>query len=455
MTLYTYVAPTAVVLQTAATSPGSGWVSIANVQAAFNQARSAGLPLFIQPGTYPTTEITVNSSNGNGQPICVSAIPGTVTLQLTSGNNLLNINGIQSCRIENIYFNGNNVTFSNLSTSSALITLNNAMYTKIFNCQIYNSVACGIYASNNAINTIRDCLIYNCSYGIWTLDSFSRIDANTIQNCSNNGIMVWTSAVAGNNSIISNNLITSINSGSGTGQNGNAIEVFRAIAVNVIGNQISGCQYSAIRLNGGGDAIIIGNNCYGSRETAIFLEAPTSGTNLNGGVICANMVDTAGNGISVANSGEPGEGTARSVAITGNRVTGIVHQTINDPGYIPTVSIAFGISVETACVVAGNLVDTAAGIGINIGHNAASGNTNTTGNLVLNAPIGIGYSAQSGAGNIVISSNEVQGATSGGIISCVYNDTTDTLSVAPGATDYGNQYDAQEGIAFVGNNKSY
>ena len=123
MTLYTKVADTAVVLQTASSSPGTGWSSVANVQAAFDQARSAGLPLFILPGTYTTTEITVDSSSGDGQSIWVYATPGTVALELTSGDNLLSINGIYSCKVENLNLNGNNVTFSNLSESSALISL--------------------------------------------------------------------------------------------------------------------------------------------------------------------------------------------------------------------------------------------------------------------------------------------------------------------------------------------
>lgn len=265
--------------------------------------------------------------------------------------------------------------------------------------------------------------------------------------------MIWTSSVSGNNSIVSNNLITSINSGSGTGQNGNAISVFRAIAVTITGNSISGSQYSAIRVNGGGDAIIVGNNCYGSRETAIFLEAPNSGISLNGGVVCANIVDNAGNGICVANSSLGNDGTAKSFAIVGNRVTGVTKNTINDPGYVPTVSVAFGISVEKGCLVSGNLVDTAAGIGVNVGHNLASGDSNTNGNLILNSPIGVGYSNQTG--NIVISSNQIQGASSASIIACAYNDPTGTLYIVSGSTDFGNQYDAQEGVAFVGNNRSY
>ncbi|QAY96656.1 hypothetical protein CWB41_13720 [Methylovirgula ligni] len=74
-------------------------------------------------------------------------------------------------------------------------------------------------------------------------------------------------------------------------------------------------------------------------------------------------------------------------------------------------------------------------------------------NLVLNSPVGIGYNTAAGAGQCVISGN--QGATSGAIISVTWNDTTGSVAVTPGATDYGNQYDAQEGVAFVGNNRSY
>jgi hypothetical protein len=176
--------------------------------------------------------------------------------------------------------------------------------------------------------------------------------------------LIWTSTVTGNGSIVSENNINGIQSGSGTGQNGNGILVFRAVAVTITANTISGCQYSAIRCNGGGDFVIQGNNCYGSREMAIFIEAPTAGIDLNGAVVSGNIIDTAGNGIAVANSGTGGQGTAKSVTITGNRVTNIIHQTINDPGYVPTVSIAYGIYAEGAAVISGNLVDGAAGIGI-------------------------------------------------------------------------------------------
>ena len=454
MTFYTKPLDNCVVLQSSGSSPGTDWTAVSDVQAAFDQARSAGLPLFIRPGVYQTTELSVTSSNGGGQLLSVSCIPGTVSLQLTSGDNLLNVQGI-SCKFEGLIFDGNNVSFSNLQTSSALLVIDGVSAAEISNCILQNSVACGIYIPNGSSAIIRNCNLNNCSFGIWSLDSVVIVESNTIENCTNNGILIWTSTVTGNSSSVTNNFINTIGSGSGTGQNGNGVDVFRAVAVNIVGNRFNACQYSSIRCDGGVDAIIIGNNCYNSREVAIFIEAPTAGIDLNGASIIGNMIDNAGNGITVTNSGGGGQGTARSVTISGNRITNVVNRTINDPGYVPTVSIGFGINVEGACVVSGNIIDTAAGLGIIAGHNAYAHDLNINGNLILNSPIGIGYSAQSGAGQIVISSNQIQGATSGGIISTVFDDSTGTISIVPGSTDYGNQYDSQIGNIFVGNNRSY
>ncbi|MEW6436804.1 MAG: TIGR03808 family TAT-translocated repetitive protein [Pseudomonadota bacterium] len=455
MTLYTKFVDNAVVLVTASSSPGTGYATVASVEAAVNQARTNGVPLFIRPGTYQTTEIVVDSTAGGGAPAYITAVPGTVDLQLTSGNNLLTINGISNCKIENVTLDANNVTFSNLSISSAALQLDSCSGLEIINCTIINSVACGIYADQVSDSLIQGCVVSACSYGIWGLDSLLSVDNNFVSACSNNGIMLWTSTVTGNSSSITNNKIFSINSGSGTGQFGNGINVFRAVAVNVVSNVISGCQYSAIRCNGGGDAIIVGNNCYGSRENAIFIEAPAAGINFNNGVVSGNIIDTAGGGITIANSGGGDQGTSRSVAITGNQMSNINKWDITDPGYVPTNGNGVGIYCEGACVISGNLVDTAAGFGIIAGHNFASHDINVNANLVLNSPIGIGYGTGTGAGQLVISGNQIQGATGGAIVSVTYDDTTGNVARTAGSTDYGNQYDAQEGDIFVGNNRSY
>ena len=454
MTFYTKPLDNCVVLQTNTSSPGGDWAVVSDVQTAINQARSQGVPLFVRPGVYSTSAITVDSSEGGGQMLAISCLPGTASFQLTSGDNLLAVQGI-SCRIEGLIFDGDNVTFSNLQDSSALLKLDAAPNANIAGCAFQNSVACGIYVPGGSIARIAHCAFNNCNYGLWALDSTIMADSNNVENCANNGIMVWTSTVTGNSSSITNNFINTIGSQSGTGQNGNGINVFRAVAVNIIGNRFNACQYSSIRCNGGGDAIIIGNNCYNSREMAIFLEAPTQGVNFTGAVVVGNMIDNAGNGISVADSGQSGLGIARSVAITGNRITNVVNRIIDDPGYVPTVSIGFGIYTEGACVVSGNLVDTAAGIGIVAGHNASTADLNISSNLVVNSPIGVGYSDQAGAGQIVISGNQIQGANGGGVVSVVFDDSTGTMSRESGSQDYGNQYDSQIGNVLFGNNRSY
>lgn len=455
MTLYTKFVDSAVVLVTASSPPSSGYSVISNVQAAFNQARSNGVPLFIGPGVYQTTEIIVDSTGGNGGVLHVTSVPGTATLQLTSGNNLLTINGISNCKIENLTLDANNVTFSNLLSSSAVLQIDSCNNLDLSNCAILNSVACGIYAGSVYNANIHGCTIKNCSYGVSGLDSLLVVDRNLITNCANNGVMIFTSYITGNASSVTNNKIFSINSGSGTGQNGNGVVVYQAGSVNVIGNTISGCQYSAIRFNSASDAVIIGNNCYSARENAIFLEAPASGGWLNGGIVSGNVIDTAGGGISVSNSGAGGQGTARSVVVSGNHISGIAKWNIPDPGYFPPNGNGIGISVEQTCCVSGNLVESAAGFGICAGHNGGY-DLSINGNLVLSSPVGIGYSdAPGNTGQWLISSNEVHGATSGSIISVSYNDSTGQLSVTSGAVDYGNQYDAQEGNVFVGNNRSY
>lgn len=208
----------------------------------------------------------------------MTAVPGTAVIQLTSGNNLLTINGVSNCKLDNIILDGNNVTFSNLSTSSAVLNLDWASHLEVIKCNIINSFAC--------------CTIGTCSYGIWGLDSNVQIDGCYITNCSNNGILIHTSSITGNSSRITNCSIFSINSGSGTGQNGNGINVSQAVGVNINGNTISRTQYSSIHCNGGGDAIIIGNNCSGAREFAIFIEAPAAGIIFTG-ASCAEIVSMA------------------------------------------------------------------------------------------------------------------------------------------------------------------
>lgn len=183
------------------------------------------------------------------------------------------------------------------------------------------------------------------------------------------------------------------------------------------------------------------------------MEAPGAGIDLTGCVVSNNSMDTVGNGINVANSGQFSDGTSRSVIVEGNRISNVLDNPIPDTGYWPPSTGGGGISVEQDCVVSGNLIDGAALVGIQAGINSASRDLVVTGNLVRNAPIGIGVSndAVTGSGgSVVVSGNIVRNASTGGIVPTVFTGTT--LNRV-GTTEYGNNLGIAVGGVTFGNNR--
>lgn len=436
------------VLAAQSASPGPGWTSIANVQAAFDEARLNGRPLFIRPGVYPTGHITVTPGNGGGAPLSVSAVPGTAALKLTGGDNLMSIIGVASCRIEGVIFDGANAGFSNPRPFSALLEISGADPLAA-NCVFKNSVRTGIYVRDGGTPRIIDNHFDHCSYAVWSLDSTSIIKDNAIENCANNAIMVWRSTVAKDGSMVVGNSINGVDSGGGNGQNGNGVNVYRAASVTVSGNRIFNCAYSAVRCNGGGGAIVSGNNIFNCREVAIFLEAPQAGLNFTGGVVMGNIIDTAGDGVVVTNSGLYEDGTARRVAVTGNVISNVAPRVSKGASY----GGGWGIAVEGACVVSGNIIESAATLGIRAGTNDAAEDLNITGNTVLNSPMGIGWSNNAKAGQVLITSNQIRNAPGGGVAPVDYDGAT-SRRVA-GSAEYGNQPGTQIGNAYIANNRVY
>ena len=112
----------------------------------------------------------------------------------------------------------------------------------------------------------------------------------------------------------------------GTGQNGNGINVFRAGEVIVDNNHISGCAFSAVRLNATTNTQVTGNACIDSGETAIFSEFGFSGS-----VIANNVIDRAALGISIANLDSEGH----LATCSGNIVRNILPSSPNNPDTTP------------------------------------------------------------------------------------------------------------------------
>ena len=301
---------------------------------------------------------------------------------------------------------------------------------------------------------VRDTFFSNHSIGIWSENATISVLANSLSEMKNNGIAVWQDTITGDNSTISGNFINGVDTlDGGTGQNGNGISVFRAVGVTITDNRIINTKYSAIRCNGGGLFNISNNNIWNARETAIFIEAPGQGIDLTGCVVSNNSMDTVGNGINVANSGLYNDGTSRSVIVEGNRISNVLDNPIPDTGYWPPSTGGGGISVEQDCVVSGNLIEGAALVGIQAGINNGARDLVVTGNLVRNAPIGIGVSNDAVTDPdrlIVVSGNIVRNASIGGIVPTVFTGTT--LNRV-GATEYGNNLGTTVGGITFGQNR--
>ncbi len=170
---------------------------------------------------------------------------------------------------------------------------------------------------------------------LFALDSKGlEISGNTVSDIGTNGIMVWTSDKREDGTLVANNRISRIASVPGdTGQTGNGVSVFRAGNVIVSGNRISDCAYSAIRNNAGDNCQIINNSASRLGETALYCEFA-----FQGAVISNNIIEGAGNGISITNFDVGG----RLATCNGNvvrRCTG------------------FGIFAEAQTVICGNAVE--------------------------------------------------------------------------------------------------
>jgi uncharacterized secreted repeat protein (TIGR03808 family) len=233
-----------------------------------------------------------------------------------------------------------------------------------------------------------------------------RIAGNTIRRAGNNGILVWRSKAGDDGTLVVDNRIeeTAARAG-GSGQNGNAINVFRAGNVIVRGNRISGAAFSAVRGNAASNLQIVGNTCTGLGEVALYAEF-----GFEGAVIANNTVDGAALGVSVTNFNEGG----RLAIVQGNLIRNLAPKRADgtDPGDIAGV----GIGVEADTAVTSNVIENAPTAGIYLGWGRYQRDVSATGNIVRSAGIGIAVSVAPGAGAAVIADNLITGARRGAVV---------------------------------------
>jgi uncharacterized secreted repeat protein (TIGR03808 family) len=196
-----------------------------------------------------------------------------------------------------------------------------------------------------------------------------------------------------------------MNKAGGSGQWGNAINVFRADNVIVRGNRIRNAAFTAVRGNAASNLQIVGNTCTGLGEVALYAEF-----GFEGAVIANNVVDGAALGISVTNFDKGG----RLAVVQGNLIRNLTNR--RPPGTDPNDSAGIGIGIEADTAVTGNVIENAPYAGIAAGFGPYLRDVAITANVIRRAEFGIAVSVAPGAGAAVIADNMISEVRGGAIV---------------------------------------
>ena len=294
-----------------------------------------------------------------------------------------------------------------LPEGGALIQIAQAKSFRMLDCDVRRSSRNGI-----ALEAVEGALTGNIVTGAAEAAIFSRdaagltIQNNVIRDAGNNGILVWRSAKGDDGTLVIDNRIENIAAQrGGSGQYGNAINVFRADNVIVRGNRVVRAAFTAVRGNAASNLQVTGNTISDVGEVAIYSEFGFEGV-----VIANNTVDGAALGISVTNFNEGG----RLAVVQGNLIRNLKAK--RPAGTDASDAAGVGIAVEADASVSGNVIENAPTAGINLGWGKYLRDVSVVGNVVRSAGYGIAVSVSDGAGTAVIAGNLIAGASRGAIV---------------------------------------
>jgi len=368
------------------------------LQSAIDRAAAARVPLALAPGVYRAGDLRLPAG---GQII---GVRGATRLVLTRGPSLVSATRADAAALTGLVLDGAGIS---LPAERGLVHFTEGRGIRISDCEIVASARHGIMleavegeVTGSTVRGARDS-------GILSLDAQGlRIAANTVCECANNGILVWRSEAGDDGTLVLDNRVEDIAArAGGSGQNGNAINVFRAGNVMVRGNRIKGAAFSAVRGNAASNLQIAGNTCIGLGEVALYAEF-----GFEGALIANNVVDGAAIGVAVTNFNEGG----RLAVVQGNLVRNLVP--FRPAGTDPNDPAGIGIGVEADTAVSGNVIENAPTAGILLGWRRYLRDVSATANVVRGCGIGIAVSVAAGAGPAMIADNLISGSRRGAIL---------------------------------------
>jgi uncharacterized secreted repeat protein (TIGR03808 family) len=377
--------------------PDSGDRKTTSLQKMIDQASRENVPVFLPPGIYKVSNLTLPENAR------ITGVPGASRIVYSGDGRLFAAENLKRIELSNIVIDGQNRWLGD--DTGALLQFAGVDQVLIDNCEIGGSRKHALQLERCGGRIERSRISGAAQSGIYAVESAAlSITGNEVFDCGNGGILVHRWKKAEDGTIVSGNRISHVKANDGgTGQNGNGINIFRADNVMVSDNHISDCAFTAIRANSGSDIQITGNQCLRSGETAIYVEFE-----FQGAVVSSNMIDGAANGISIANFDEGG----RLASVTGNVVRNL---TLKGP-YEHEVGFGIGIAAEADTLISENIIEGAPRWGMQLGWGPYLRNLVVSGNVVRKTPVGCAVSVAEGAGTAVITDNVFQEIADGAIL---------------------------------------
>ena len=368
------------------------------LQDAIDQAAAQRLPLALGPGVFRAGDLKLPAG---AQLI---GVRGATRLVLSRGPSLISADRADGLVLTGLTVDGAGMP---LPEGRGLVHFANGRGVRITDCEIIASGRHGVMLEAIEGEVTGSTVTGANDAGIFSLDARGlRLSGNTVRGAGNNGILVWRSQPGDDGTLVIDNRIedTAARAG-GSGQNGNAINVFRAGNVMVRGNRVKGAAFSAVRGNAASNLQIQGNTCTELGEVALYAEF-----GFEGAMIANNVVDGAALGVAVTNFNEGG----RLAVVQGNVIRNLAPRRAS--GADPNDPAGIGIGVEADTAVTGNVIENAPTAGILLGWGRYLRDVTVTGNVVRAAGVGIAVSVAAGAGSAVIADNLISGALHGAII---------------------------------------
>jgi uncharacterized secreted repeat protein (TIGR03808 family) len=387
----------------------------ATLQAQINAAATGSGVVSLAAGTYSVTTLYINST------ITFEGVPGKTILLSLNGARQLEINGAADVTVSGVIFDGQNLVpavgaggaggssdadgqYQLLAYQCPDITVEKCIFRNAVTCGVGMDACTGRITNNKFHDLGQAAILAGRFYG--TYQSFvygthtllvrgMTVSGNHIYKIANNGIVIKHSAAVSeeDSSIITDNHIEGVRSGSGDGQHGNGIYVFASDNVVVSDNRISDTDYSGIRNTSSKFVQITGNMISRSTEVAIFVEFAFETC-----VVDSNIIENAFCGIELSGGGSS---VGANGVISNNIVRNINRSTLN-----PSAKKSIGINCTSINTVAiGNVVETVGtntygpGIGMLVQDWTSSHYHSVQDNMIKGAPIGIGVVL--GSGNAV------------------------------------------------------